>query len=301
MARKCSVSKRTSYRDFIALEKELSVPIWEKNTKRGIVEGYNLPPINLTDNEAMRIFLALRLMLNYSYVHDPASESVFMKLNSIVPHPLKQQIQNCLEYMEKQPQNEEMLQNLSKLTEAWLSKRRVRFYFQEISDEKPIERTFDIYYIEPSNWGHSTLAIGYCYYKKSICIYKTDRIIGHVHIEQDMQDMYEIPSYFDPLDYLKSVWTLHKDDELITAKLRFSPKISKLIENTIWHPSQKIQYQNDGSIIMTLKVRNTSDFHAWILEWDADVEILEPETLRERMARSGKILQDIYACKNPIS
>ena len=112
IARLCGVNKRTTYRDLVALDSELGVPIWEEGTKRGITEGYILPPIQFTLPEALNIFLAARLMLNYAHRYDPNTASTFMKLNSIVPTPLREQIQKTLDRMQRQPRNERYLLTL---------------------------------------------------------------------------------------------------------------------------------------------------------------------------------------------
>jgi predicted DNA-binding transcriptional regulator YafY len=67
IARKCMISKRTAYRDLATLESELDVPIWENGSKRGIAEGYFLPPIIFTQAEAANIFLAVRKMRQFRY------------------------------------------------------------------------------------------------------------------------------------------------------------------------------------------------------------------------------------------
>ncbi len=294
IASKCSVSARTVYRDLVAIEQELGVPIWEKDGKRGIVEGFTLPTITFSTEEAMRVFLALRLMLNYSHEYDSYLESTFIKLNKLVPYPLNRLIQNCLRYMEKLPTNELIAKNLEILTDSWLSRHRVKFTFQELTDKCPIERIFDTYFIEPGMYSHSTYLIGYCHYLKSVTVYKTDRIIGKVYSQNET---YEIPSNFDAIDYLKSVWTMpwsRSLDGLYDVKLRFNPRLQEVVKNTIWHPSQKIQTEKDGSTIMTLRVQNTLDFRAWILGWDSDIEVLEPVFLRERIIQICKELQSIY-------
>jgi proteasome accessory factor B len=63
---------------------------------------------------------------------------------------------------------------------------------------------------------------------------------------------------------------------------------------TTWHPSQKIEIQSDGSIIMTLKVQNTIDFRSWILGKGADVEVLEPESLRNQIIQTNNMMMRLY-------
>ena len=83
IARSCATSLRTVYRDLVALESELKVPIWQEGSKRGLMEGYFLPPIAFRQEEAINIFIASRLMQNYSYLYNPSVISTFMKLSSI--------------------------------------------------------------------------------------------------------------------------------------------------------------------------------------------------------------------------
>lgn len=101
IAEACSVSERTAYRDLKALESELKVPIWEEGTKRGIVEGHFLPPISFSLEEAITIFLSARTMQNFFHLYDLEMSSTFMKLNTVVPLPLREEIQKIIKYMER--------------------------------------------------------------------------------------------------------------------------------------------------------------------------------------------------------
>ena len=118
IAQKCFTSRKTVYRDLKALETELEVPIWEKGSRRGIVDGYFLPPIHFTQREAINIFLALRLVERYSLIYNPSVASMFLKLNSVVSQPLRTYIQDALNYLENKPRNEININNLNKLAEA---------------------------------------------------------------------------------------------------------------------------------------------------------------------------------------
>lgn len=289
IASKCAISKRTVYRDLQALESELGVPIWEKNHKRGIVEGYSLPPISFTPEEAMNIFLAIRLMQSYSYFYNESMISTFIKLNMIVPETLRNQINNVLENLESQPRNEQKTNNFNKLAKAWMTRHSVKIRYQDYSEERPIESVIQPYYIEPSTLGHSSYLIAYCPLMKSIYTYKMDLFID-VSIENDT---YIIPSDFKVTDYIDSPWDVHvSEPELV--KIRFSRKIREPIMHTIWHPSQKMEQFSDGSGIMTLKVRNSIYFRAWIFGWADDMEVIEPETLRNQIASLSLSLAGIY-------
>lgn len=66
-----------------------------------------------------------------------------------------------------------------------------------------------------------------------------------------------------------------------------------MIETT-WHPSQTVEIQDDGSVIIALKVRNDINFRSWVLRWGNDVEVLKPETLRNQISEIAQSLVGMY-------
>jgi transposase len=217
-----------------------------------------------------------------------------MKLNTIVPPILKDQIQDTLDHLDKLPQDERRTNNFNKLIQAWLSRHPVTIQYQGLYGEKPELRTVETYFIEPSARNRANYVIGYCRQRKSICTFIMDRIIGDIKIENDV---YEIPPDFTIYDYLGSSWGGFADEKVETVKLRFSKRISHAIKETLFHQSQLTEMQADGSVLMTLKVNNTGDFHAWIMSWGKDVEVLEPQALRNHMLDVIRSLADIYGAK----
>jgi predicted DNA-binding transcriptional regulator YafY len=211
MARKCSVSERTIFRDLKAIESELNVPLWGEGSKRGVLEGYFLPPVNLTPQEAINIFLASRMMLQHLQIYNPHIVSTFMKINTIVPQPLRRHVRNTIEYMEMLPKNERRFKNFEKLTEAWLSHRKVKFSYQEMGEEST-DHIIEPYFIEPSLWGHSSYVIAYDHRIKDINTFKTDQIISDVVIQEGT---YETPPDFninDYYDYAFGIFTGKEDN-----------------------------------------------------------------------------------------
>jgi predicted DNA-binding transcriptional regulator YafY len=296
IALKCSVCQRTVYRDLKTLEYELGIPLWFKDGKYGVAEGHFLPPVTFTSEEAMNIFLAARLMQNLSFQNNPSVTSTFMKLSNIVPPPLRQKIQNTLEYMNKQPVNQRKLDVYNKLTNAWLTQHVVTIRYLELYGKEPVIHTIEPYFIEPSIVGHSNYVIAYCRDMQHISPFKMDAVIGDVIVSPET---YNVPADFNAADYIGSEWDIHVHQALETVKLRFNNKIIHRILETTWHPSQTVEVQPDGSIVMTFKIRDVAYFRAFILGFGDDVEVLEPETLREQMKSLVSSLNKIYSRKHP--
>ena len=119
-----------------------------------------------------------------------------------------------------------------------------------------------------------------------------DGIIGAVMVGAET---YEVPADFNATNNIGSGWDIHVNQSLETVKLRFNKNIVNRIIETTWHPSQTIEVQPDGSIIMSFKVRDVAYFRAFILGFGDDVEVLEPETLREQIKSLVFSLIEIYS------
>jgi predicted DNA-binding transcriptional regulator YafY len=289
---KTNTSKRTAYRDLSTLEHQLGVPVWQDKNKWGLADGYFLPPINFTLIEAFDIFILSRLLRKYSFTYNPTMIGILTKLNAIIPEPLKSKIQNSINYLENRVRDETQFVNLIKVVQAWLSRHCVKICYQD--DEFGAEQKdliIDPYFFEPVYTGRSVFVIAYAHLKKSICSFNMNRIIGDVEI---CKETYNIPSDFDADEFIYSAWDRYSDAEIMNIKLRFMPKISKTVMRTIWHPSQKLEIKNDGSIIVTYQVRDSIEFRSWILGWGSEVEVLEPKTFRDEITNIIKALSEIY-------
>ena len=290
IARKCSVSERTIFRDLIALETELKVPLWGEGNKRGILEGHFLPPVTLTTGEAVNIFLSSRLMLQMSQVYSPNIAATFMKINTIIPQPLKRHVQKTIDKLERLPTNEVRIKNFEKLTEAWASHRKVRIFYQEKKGNLK-EHIIEIYFIEPDFWGRYSYVIAYDQPRNAIIVLKTNRIKGHVTVKDDT---YETPEDFELREYIDHTFGIYTSKNPMILKLLFSSKVSEAVSRTIWHPSQKLKWLDDGSILMTFRMRNAIYLQGWVLGWGTEVEVLKPKWFRDKMAAVFETLRNMY-------
>jgi predicted DNA-binding transcriptional regulator YafY len=286
LAEKFEVNVRTIYRDLVTLGNELMVPVYEDRAKWAVREEYFLPPIRFTVSEALNIFLAARLMLGYSHRYDPNVDSTFSVLASVLPAPLREQVQKTLDWMRNLPKSEAFLSVLAKLAEAWTSQHRAKITYRSLPAAKASERLIEPYFIEPAAPGHSSYVIAYCHRAGEVRIFKVERI----EAIKLTDEIYTIPADFDANKYFSGAWGIVVEGEEQTVKLKFSPEIARLMEETIWHPSQVLEKQADGSVIMTLKVFYTYELVTWILGWGEKVEVLEPADLRKEVLQTAKAM-----------
>jgi predicted DNA-binding transcriptional regulator YafY len=293
LADKLEVNLRTIYRDLNALQTDLRVPLWNEHTRWKLDYSQMLPPVRFTLPEALNIFLAVRLMMGYSRRYDPNTDATFSKLASILPQSLREQVQKTLDWMRKLPRSEAYLNVLAKLAEAWVSQRRVKITYRSLPSVKATERIIEPYFIEPAAGGHASYVLAYCHRAGELRIFKVERIEA---IELT-DETYTIPADFDANRYFRGAWGIVVEGEEQTVRLKFSPGIARLMEETIWHPSQVLEKQADGSVIMTLRVFYTYELVTWILGWGEKVEVLEPPVLRREILQTIRAMEKIYQRK----
>jgi predicted DNA-binding transcriptional regulator YafY len=83
---------------------------------------------------------------------------------------------------------------------------------------------------------------------------------------------------------MRRAWDIIADQPATTVVLRFVPSVADRVAETIWHPSQAIERQGDGSLLWRATVAGTIEVRLWILSWGDEVEVLEPPILRDDVA-----------------
>jgi predicted DNA-binding transcriptional regulator YafY len=294
IAEKLAVSKKTVYRDLKTLEDNLNVPLWEERGKRGIVEGYFLPPINFTVSEAMNIYLAARMMNQLTPEYNLSIISTYMKLSSIAPEPLRGHIQSTIDYLERQPKDERAKSNFEKLTQSWLLRHKIKICYQDTSISEKVEHVIEPYYIEPLPFAHTCVVIGYCHSSKSVKAFKMDQIIGDIIIEPDT---FIMPSDFNPIEYLCSGWGFQYEDQITNVKVQLKSKINRFLPYSspfIKSTESWDELQKSKSTIVTIKVRDITQFCRWVIRYYDEIKVLEPESLRNQIRKTAEEILNIY-------
>lgn len=80
----------------------------------------------------------------------------------------------------------------------------------------------------------------------------------------------------------------------ITYKLRFDAEVAPYIEERSWHPTQMLEVERDGSVLLTFRCAQSYEVPAWVASWRQHVEVLEPEGLRAELAAYARWLASRY-------
>ncbi|MEO8468373.1 MAG: WYL domain-containing transcriptional regulator [Chloroflexota bacterium] len=278
------ISKRTAYRDLVALEGELQMPTWSEGGRWGMLESSFLPPLKLTTSEAMAVFLATRLMVRYADKYDPDLASAFEKLSEGLPGPLTEHVARSLDVLQRASRAPDFVDHVHTLTRAWAERRVVEITYAPAAYEgRPAEvrtATVQPYLIEPSTQTHALYLIGFDEGRGGLRTFKIERI----------RSVTVTPTPFDPPEagsverLMRGAWDIIADQPPTSVVVQFSAAVAGRVAETVWHPSQVFEAQPDGTLIWRATVSGSIEVRLWILSWGDDATVIEPPGLRSDIA-----------------
>jgi proteasome accessory factor B len=288
IAERVDMSVRTVYRDLNAIEGELRLPVWSDGGAWGIdsTKAF-LPPLKLTQQEAMAVVLSARLMVRYVDKYDPDLAAAFEKLEQGLPQPLAEHVERTLDVLSKAPRDERFSKNVQLLTKAWAERRVVTFDYAPARYEGgavPRRPTVRPYLLEPSLQTHALYLIGFDEERTALRTFKVERM-GTVTLT---------PRTFEPPDAarttsaLRAAWDIIADQEPAEVVLRFTPTVADRVREATWHPTQSVKTEADGSLRWSATVSGTIEIRLWILSWGDEVEVLAPAALRDDVAHTHR-------------
>ncbi|MHB8753171.1 MAG: helix-turn-helix transcriptional regulator [Aggregatilineales bacterium] len=277
------VTKRTIYRDMLALC-EAGVPVVSLPRQGySLVEGYFLPPLSFSTEEAMMLLLGSDFAAqNFDANYREAAESASRKIEAVLPEALRTEIgylQRSIRFMVCNVSDP--LEMLQQLRRAILSHNRVRFcYHARISADEQMDgqlRDVDPYALV--HIGGKWQLVGYCHLRHDIRHFRLDRIEGLTLLNST----FARPSSF-------KFGSPKLEGREITVRVLFDATVARWVHESL--PIYKVaEEQNAEGLLVTFKVRHEDELFQWLFSWGAHLRILEPNSLRERLVQEAGQMQ----------
>jgi proteasome accessory factor B len=294
LAREFGVDPDTIRRDLTLLEARGTGLV--KQGRRYVMDHRRtLHMLKISNNEALALYLAARLLSRHSDEHNPHVVSALDKLSDVLQarSPLiANHIARAAATVRERPIQRAYVEALEALTQGWATGRKVRLRYYSYGKDEITERLFAPYFIEPSGIGYACYAIGLDDLRGELRTLKVERIREAVLTDE----VFTIPADFDPDRLLRSAWgVIWRDTGSIEVVLRFAPTVVRRLKESVWHISQRVEDRPDGSCLFTVRVGSTVEMKPWIRQWGADVEVLAPADLRAELAAEARALAELYA------
>jgi len=296
LAEEMECHPRTVYRDLEALQ-VAGFPIY---TER--VAGKNLwslldtvkhhIPVPFSLQELMALYFTRDMMKVFrgTLFHD-ALESLFRKIQTTLPPGSKQFLKNAEQTLHvglKPYKDYKKFRGIiNRVSEAALKRKRIDMVYYTMSRKKESRRKVDPYRVWFLNG--TFYLIGHCHVRGEVRTFALDRV-KMLHLTKES---FEMPEDFSLEEFTApSFGVFH--GPLTKVKIWFSPDVAGYVKEKVWHRSQEIHDEKDGSIVFEAEVAGTDEIRFWVMGWGSHAEVLEPAILRERVVQEVELLSEMY-------
>lgn len=288
------VSKRTIYRDVQALC-EAGVPIVAADRQGyALVDGYFLPPLHLTTDEALILALGSDVMAtNFDNDYRTAAQSAYRKIDAVLGASLRSQVDHLkqgLRFSATQSLEARELNLLRILRQAVAAHRqiRIRYVRQDVEAAEPIQTERIVEPHQLTRLANDWYLAGYCHLRQATRVFRLARIDQVTVLDRT----------FEPAEH-----RIDQPDQCTSASLFVQVLFPAEIARLVREPPQCMlleQEETAEGVQMTLLAQSDQDIVRWLLSWGGDVRVVEPVWLQallishaEQMLRTYRLgMQD---------
>lgn len=279
MAEYFGVSVRTIYRDLRALE-EAGLPVGAEAGKGySLVEGYHLPPVMFTQEEASAMLVGAQLAQSLVDLSlRPHAHSAFMKISAVLPDDRKEYVERLREATAIHPRRVrpagEDRANLATVQQAVAQRRVVRITYYNLTRNEVTVRDVEplgvVYYAD--NWH----MLGFCRLRDGIRDFRADRI--------------------ERIEMIAEVFPERKDFVLDEHMERFfrgdgeSHRVRVLFTRDCVRFATDREYlgfveerESENGIEMTFEFPDLYHMASWLMSFGPRIRVLEPKELKDLM------------------
>jgi len=259
MADRFNISLRTVYRDVKALD-ESGVPvIGEAGSGYTIMEGYRLPPVMFTQEEASALLLGAKLAEQFT---DGSIKRHF--------HAALFKIKAVL----RSPDNDSPQQYLSQLQQAVVHKNIVQIQYRSNLKEEVTRRR-----VEPIgllHYGSAWHLIGWCHLRNDYRDFRLTRMLGIT-----LEDVRFNPDTHPSIR--KYIEQLRAGADLVEAIVSFDKSAAKFLQEQKYLNGFVSEEDLGDCLRMKFLTSSLRYFGRWLLMYGDSIQVESPETLKTEL------------------
>lgn len=276
IADRFNISLRTVYRDVKSLD-DAGIPIiGEAGIGYSLMEGYRLPPVMFTRDEASAMLTAEKLVEKLTdHSTREAYQSAMFKIKAVLRLSEKDHIENMEQHIKVIPspyhaEPDNQTAHLQPLLTAIVEKAMVSInYFAEQNQEETQRQ------IEPVGifyMGRYWYLVAFCRMRKDYRTFRTERIRKLTVTGEHFETAH--PALQSFLDKMSRERELHK------IVIRVEKDIIKYFGEQKYYNGYVSQEEKDGLINMHFLTGSPGGFAKWFMLFGDHAEILEPASLK---------------------
>jgi predicted DNA-binding transcriptional regulator YafY len=273
-------SVRTIYRDIQALS-EAGVPvIGAPGQGYSLMEGYFLPPISFTAEEAVALLIGTDFIeQRFDTDYGSKAQSSRGKIEAILPEPVRSEASRVRKTMRLITSREDVTRRQEKdyirmIRRAILDERKIRFGYSkkipDINGNRQSVRVAAPYGLVFSQG--SWMLVAFCEMRQELRHFRLSRMTELTVLE----DKFKLASDFSLEDYKP------EDDRHIHVRIQVNRDIVDKVNESNNFYMETTEDHADG-LRISFRVRHPEELLPWVLGWGAGVVVLEPESFRKRV------------------
>ncbi len=278
LATRFEISIRTVYRDIRALE-EGGIPIGaEAGVGYFLTEGFHLPPVMFTNEEARTLLLAGKFIeklsdasINSSFV------SAITKIRAVLDNDKKDELDGLEHKIAVLPFSPGVFQTedlqINPIKQALANNNVLRLEYKsgkDESSERIVEPVGLCYY--SAKWH----LIAYCRLRNDYRDFRLDRITKFNLLSERFMRI-KHPSLQEYLDKMS------KELELIPVRIKVNISVLPHIQDSKYHMGHVEEERIGDEMLMTFSTMSLSYFSRWLLSFGLNAEVIYPEALKVEM------------------
>lgn len=280
LAQRFEISERTVYRDIDALC-EVGVPLYGvAGEGYRLMDGYYLPPVTFSPEEARSLALALSMFMGFSAdgITVKSAESALEKIRAILPNRQKREVEALTAVLNffatPKPQIDFDDKKLLAIQQAINEKKLLEITYHSLNDNTQTKRTVEPLRLTMIN--HAWLLRGYCRLRKDVRSFNLARIDRYQLLEQ-------------PFEPRTGIDARPQEDEF-EIFVRFKHDAVRWVRER-----QHVSFVREGAscadgVVMIYRVPAWGVIGEWLLGWGDQMTIMKPHHLRKNILQMAQQL-----------
>jgi predicted DNA-binding transcriptional regulator YafY len=279
IARRLEIDTR-SVRRYVAMLQDIGIPVEAVRGPHGgyrLRPGYKLPPLMLTEDEALALALAVREIPRAGLTLAPAViTGLQAKLERVLPEPLRAQVRAMAAGIALPPATAVTPAEASLIAlfgQAVHAGRQVRIRYRTGEDETV--RVIDPYGVV--RWSSAWYLVGYCHLRMGIRMFRLDRVID----AEPLATTFTPPDSFDTYAYVTQAMEEYPGRWLVTVVLAVPIEEARRIVPAGYGSL----YPSARGTRFVGRFNHLDQFARWLVSTGCSFMIVEPPELRDELRR----------------
>ena len=278
LAKHFEISERTVYRDIDALC-QVGVPIYGVAGEGfRLMDGYYLPPVTFSPEEARALALALSMFMGYSAdgVTRKSAESAQDKIQAVLPNRQKQEVEALTAvlnfYARPQPKIDFDDQKLLAIQEAINDSKLIDLTYHSLTGNKQTKRIIEPIGLEMIN--HTWILKAYCRLRKDVRNFNLARIEQYQVLAQSFTT--------------RKTSRSRLPEEEFDIMVRFEHDVVRWVREQQHLSFVREEQSTQEGVVMIYRVPSWGVIAAWLLGWGDQMTIVAPHHLRNQILQMGR-------------